>query len=428
MKRHIPAVGLMLAALSGPLDAAQWSAETHSLTPGDFNGDGKTDLLVIAKSPAQPSGIALGDGSGQPSVQHQSWASNYLGITWSADTYIPRVGDFNGDNRDDVFLQRASGGNHYVLLSDENYKFTAIQQTISNSSFGVAWSLTERRIEVGNFNNDSYDDLFLQSKVFGVDNAVVLGTSGGFAAVNHTWANDYLSLEWSELKALDYAGEFNGDGYADLFVHAKPNWVMIPFDDLVIPVPVYRPESHATVASDGTGKAATVLDTWSHDYLGIKWSALNYEAFVEDFDGACGDDILLQGKRAGDSSYIVLTACGGTVPSGATVHTLVNGELGLAWDAASYQFRVGDFDGNGRADIYMQALTPGGTNRVAYTASGGDITTTPATHDPAGIAAGLTVEYDALGRIEKITYEDGSSVEYDYDAVGNRTLVTGIEN
>jgi YD repeat-containing protein len=418
----------MLTAITGPVYAAQWSAETHSLTAGDFNGDGKSDLLVIAKDPSQPSGIALGNGSGQPSVLHQSWASNYLGISWSGGAYHPRVGDFNGDNRDDVFLQRISGGNHYVLIADANYKFTAVQQTITNSSLGVAWSLTERRIEVGNFNNDLYDDLFLQSKIPSVDNAVVFGTGGGFTAINHTWPNAYLSLEWSELKALDYAGEFNGDGYADFFVHAKPNWVMIPFEELVIPVPVYRSESHATVASDGTGKAATALDTWSHDYLGIKWSALNYEAFVENLDGVCGDDILLQAKQSGGTSYIVLTACGGTVPSGATVHALVNGELGLAWDAASYQFRVGDFDGNGRVDIYMQALTPGGTNRIAYTAAGGDITATPVVHDPSGIAAGLTVEYDALGRVEKVTYEDGSYVDYDYDSAGNRTAVTGIEN
>ena len=300
------AAGALLLATSLNVFAATWSSDAYTLASGDFNGDNKSDLLVIAKDPTQWSGIALGDGSGQPNVLNQTWPSNYLSITWSGGTYIPRVGDFNGDNHDDIFLQRVSGGNHYLLFADASSNFTGISQTITNATLSITWSFAERRIEVGDFNNDGRDDLFLQSKIGGVDNAVVFGTSSGFTAVNHTWPNAYLSLEWSELKALDYAGEFNGDGRADFFVHAKPNLVLVPFDDLSIPVPVYRSESYALVASDGTGKAATVLDTWNHDYLGMEWSPLQYDAFVENFDGVCGDDILLQAKSAGGNSYIVL--------------------------------------------------------------------------------------------------------------------------
>jgi YD repeat-containing protein len=425
----VVATGAFAWSASGTVHAAQLSAQTHTLAGGDFNGDGKTDLLAIAKDPAQVSGIALSDSGGQPSVLHQSWGSTYLGITWSGNTYMPRIGDFNGDNRDDVFLQRMTGGNHYLLLTDANSKLMSVYQTLTNSQLGIAWSTAERRIEVGDFNNDNYDDLFLQSTNTGVTNAVVFGTSGGFAAVNHSWPNAYLTLEWSELKAFAYAGEFNGDGYGDFFVHAKPNWVLIPFENLTIPVPVYRNESYGLVASDATGKAATVLDTWNRDYLGLEWSPLHYEAFVANFDGACGDDILLQTKRPGTASYIVLTACGGTLPTNATVFTLAHGEFGLGWDTTSYKFQVADFNGDGRADIYMQAQAPAGTSRIAYAAVGGDITTTPLIHDPGGFPSGANVyEYDSLGRVDKVTYPDGSYVDYDYDAAGNRSLVTGVKN
>lgn len=37
----------------------------------------------------------------------------------------------------------------------------------------------------------------------------------------------------------------------------------------------------------------------------------------------------------------------------------------------------------------------------------------------------ITYEYDALGRLTKITYDDGKIVQYQYDAAGNRTIVTG---
>lgn len=33
-------------------------------------------------------------------------------------------------------------------------------------------------------------------------------------------------------------------------------------------------------------------------------------------------------------------------------------------------------------------------------------------------------EYDSLGRVVKVTYSDGSTVAYSYDAAGNRVAVT----
>jgi hypothetical protein len=170
----------------------------------------------------------------------------------------------------------------------------------------------------------------------------------------------------------------------NLFVQAKPDWILIPYEDLSIPIPKYRDESYGIVRADGTGKPATVSDTWNRDHLGLEWSPSHYLVFVENFNGDCADDILLQAKRPGGSSYIVLTNCSGQVPTGSTVHTLAPGHLGLNWDAGSYAFVVGDFDGNGRADIYMQATTPSSTNRVAYTDNTGNVTSTPSTHAPSG--------------------------------------------
>jgi YD repeat-containing protein len=42
----------------------------------------------------------------------------------------------------------------------------------------------------------------------------------------------------------------------------------------------------------------------------------------------------------------------------------------------------------------------------------------------AAAVAATTYEYDALGRVTKATYDDGSYVQYQYDAAGNRTTVT----
>ena len=36
-------------------------------------------------------------------------------------------------------------------------------------------------------------------------------------------------------------------------------------------------------------------------------------------------------------------------------------------------------------------------------------------------AGSVSYEYDALGRLERIVYDDGTVIEFTYDAAGNRT-------
>lgn len=36
-------------------------------------------------------------------------------------------------------------------------------------------------------------------------------------------------------------------------------------------------------------------------------------------------------------------------------------------------------------------------------------------------AGSVSYEYDALGRLERIVYDDGTAIEFVYDAAGNRT-------
>ena len=37
------------------------------------------------------------------------------------------------------------------------------------------------------------------------------------------------------------------------------------------------------------------------------------------------------------------------------------------------------------------------------------------------LAGSVLYEYDALGRLERIVYDDGTVIEFTYDAAGNRT-------
>src|ERR1041384_4613516 len=142
------ATTLIASAAQMTMAGTPWSESTHQLSFGDFNGDGRADVLYIAKDPTLPSGIALSDGPA-PSVNHQSWPSNYLGIPWHSGIYKAFVADFNGDSRADILLQRQSPGDHYLLLSNGAGQITAISQAIPNVLDQQTWSADAHRVVVG---------------------------------------------------------------------------------------------------------------------------------------------------------------------------------------------------------------------------------------------------------------------------------------
>ena len=207
--------------------ATEWNTKEYDLYPGDFDGDGKTDVLYVAKDVAKASGIARSDGTG-PNIPWQSWPSNYLGIPWSGNISKVLVADFNADGRTDIFLQRATPGDHYLLLADAQGKFTGIYQTIGNSYIGLTWSAAEHALVAGDFNGDGQADLFLQATAASGANStnyvVLTNPAAMLAIIAESWADGYLGFKWSTRDAFVYAGNFNGDSRADLLIQARPEF------------------------------------------------------------------------------------------------------------------------------------------------------------------------------------------------------------
>src|SRR3954465_9495984 len=132
MKLYIRiACALGLAVMVNAANAAtQFSEKDYTLYAGDFNGDGRSDLLYVGKTPDKPNGIALADSSGAPQVGFQSWPATYLGIPWSTGQYVPVIGDFNGDGKSDILMQSATAGPSYLLVANTDPALGEVGQIV----------------------------------------------------------------------------------------------------------------------------------------------------------------------------------------------------------------------------------------------------------------------------------------------------------
>jgi RHS repeat-associated protein len=361
------AVALLIGCVSGiafAQTAGTWSTQDYDLYSGDFNGDGKSDLLYVAKAANRASGVLLSDGS-SPTVAGQSWVSNYLGIPWAANAYGVVVADFNGDGKADLFLQSSTAGDSYVLLTDANGQISAISQTIPNGAMGLAWSSGQHTILVGDFNGDGRADLFLQSNYAGGVNAVVAADANGqfsSAAPLQLWSDGYLGFNWSSPSAVVNAGDFNGDGRADLLVQAYPYYIGNSS-------PIYAPNMNG-VAFGGSGAVPFTLNAmqaWGRGGFNADWSPLSYHLVTADFTGDGCTDVLMQPLGAGQNAYVLSGKRTGAVF--ATQGLALNTNTAIY--ASSARLIAGAFGATKAAGLYIQTTSSSGTNYFAKSIVGG---------------------------------------------------------
>lgn len=370
---------IALLSLSGVAEAASnpWSTRDYDMYPGDFNGDGLDDLLYVAKKADRPSGIALSDGEA-PTISHQTWLGNHLGITWYGDHYKPIVGDFNGDGRDDVFMQRQAPGDHYLILTESDQsKLLAISQALPNQLRGLALSADKHVILAGDFDGNGQDDLLLQGADSSQRHAILLPDSTGFftSKPQQVWSDGFLGFQWSARKAVLHVGDFDGDGRSDLFIQARPDFVTIAYD-VPFDVPFWQPGSFATLLAkepNGSGdifRLASIHQTWDERYLDASWSPLLTNILTGDFNGDGRDDLLLQSKSKERDSFLLPSNIAGQFTS---LHGLAAGNID--WSAESVRLLPANFDGGSAAGLYLQSTSAGADNLIVDIITGGAVST-----------------------------------------------------
>ena len=261
--------------------AGNLSRDYFELHAGDFDADGRADIFYQSKRPENEHGVILDtSGSGLFEYTTQTWFNGHLGISWDANTYQAHTSTFNTDARDDVFLQaRSVGQTSYVVtattsIGTDKGSLNSILDAVEDGRYGLKWSTQESVIQPGVGNGNW---VFVQSKSLTGKFGIVNSDGAGLSSLRQEWTENHLGLEWSDAAHAAHVGDFNGDGFDDIYLQGKYRFIIMPFDDISIPIRIDPKTDHAIVFADSTGAfmASSTITTWDNSSLGLNdaWMA-----------------------------------------------------------------------------------------------------------------------------------------------------------
>ncbi len=306
---------------------------------GDFNGDGKSDILRQEKGSwdndeARTAQVLLSSGNG--SFTKRTLPEN---LFLKGDLTNLYTADFNGDGFDDIFRQEKDPADNdesntaEVLLSSNGFDSFFTKRTLPETFF-LKGDFTN--LYTADFNGDGQSDILRQEKGAWDNNKVrtaeVLLSSGNGAFTKHTLPERFALK--GDLTNL-YLGDFNGDGFDDILRQEKGAW---DNDEA---------RNAEVLLSSGNGSFTKI--TLPENFR-LKGDLTNL--YLGDFNGDGFDDILRQEKGSADNdrhrtAEVLLSSGNGSF----TKHTL-DESFKLKGDFTNLY--LGDFNGDGKSDILRQ--------------------------------------------------------------------------
>ena len=275
---------------------AKWQVKAT----GDFDGDGKSDLLLQYKDTGAVYVWEMGDNGQSIKVGGFIGGDGGPGAKWQ----VKATGDFDGDGKSDILLQYADTGAVYIWRMGDN------GLTIKGGGFiggdggpGAKWQVKG----TGDFDGDGKSDILLQYADTGACYVWEMGTDGQtIKAGGFIGGFDGPGAKWQ----VKGTGDFNGDGKSDILLQYADTGAVY----------VWELDGLSIKAGGFVG---------GNDGPGAKWQVKS----TGDFDGDGRSDILLQYADTG------------------AVYVWEMGDTGLTIKAGGF---VGGYDGPG-ADWHATA-------------------------------------------------------------------------
>jgi hypothetical protein len=169
---------------------------------GDFNGDGRTDLLCHDT------------GSGYKWIAQAQANGTFNGTTWEKPlnwcygvTAQLLLGDFNGDGKTDMLCHEKANGYKWVSLAQPDGTFIG-----TSWESPMAWcNHFGSHLLVADTNGDGRSDLVCH------DNTGHLWVALATPTGTFTGTSSEIQAGWCPFDTVPLVGDFNGDGRSDLF-------------------------------------------------------------------------------------------------------------------------------------------------------------------------------------------------------------------
>lgn len=295
---------------------------------GDFNGDGKDDLLVHNDNSIM---IYRSNGS-QLDVVFSAVAMVAGSWQFKKDDQF-YIGDFNGDGKDEVVVYNSTNWNqeYFGLLADDGKNGLKLIARYDDSMPGWQFQKDDK-FYVADFNGDGKKDLYVFNGTnWNVPYFGMLKSNGNGFQLVQRYDNTLAGWQMNK-RDKHYVGDFNGDGKEDLWVFNGVDWSIRYF---------------GMFKSNGTSLSFT--KRFDNSLAGWQMAAED-QYYVGDFNGDGKSDLYVFNGKNWNIAYLAMLASNGS-----------NLSMVRRYDgnAPGWQMRkndkhfLGDINGDGKADLFV---------------------------------------------------------------------------